>query len=311
FIELPEDSDMFETIDSKDLTASENEAFLSRFYRKLKRVRSLDFSKLKRSKTCQFYCEPAIQNRDSGVGESLRDAQPSVRIMINHCLRCLRKKGLMNKIIQRRLQEREMMATPYNQITLPSTLYPKFSTTHVPLSYHDLFGGWISFKKKQNQNLDGTTEQLKVRGFRKLLFRVKKKEIVVEDRLDDDYINNYDDASNNSSIIDFGKVEEKVREVIPVILIGIILICLVFFTLIFPVFSFLNTCLIDFRTNMIILCNVCCCRDPKYHLVKRECRKEGIYIPKYRKYQKLMKTYKAAAIARAKMKEKKVNVENT
>ncbi|GFS65624.1 hypothetical protein TNIN_94621 [Trichonephila inaurata madagascariensis] len=49
----------------------------------------------------------------------------------------------------------------------------------------------------------------------------------------------------------------------------------------------------------------------EYQLVKQECEKEGIYIPKYRKYQKLMKTYKAAAIARAKKKEEEENAESS
>ncbi|GFV64550.1 hypothetical protein TNCV_4965311 [Trichonephila clavipes] len=53
-------------------------------------------------------------------------------------------------------------------------------------------------------------------------------------------------------------------------------------------------------------------RSPsEYQLVKQECEKEGIYIPNYRKYQKLMKTYKAAAIARAKKKEEEENVESS
>ncbi|GFY46567.1 uncharacterized protein TNIN_491951 [Trichonephila inaurata madagascariensis] len=100
---------MFETLDSADLNPVRDESLLNTFFRKLKRVRDLDLSKLRRSRTCQFYCEPAIANRDSGVGGSLHDAEPLVRIMINHCLRCLRRKGFMNKIMQRRLQKREVV----------------------------------------------------------------------------------------------------------------------------------------------------------------------------------------------------------
>ncbi|GFS65622.1 hypothetical protein TNIN_94611 [Trichonephila inaurata madagascariensis] len=40
------------------------------------------------------------------------------------------------------------------------------------------------------------------------------------------------------------------------------------------------------------------------NLLNKNVRKEGIYIPKYRKYQKLMKTYKAAAIAKSKEEER-------
>ncbi|GFQ67963.1 uncharacterized protein TNCT_292901, partial [Trichonephila clavata] len=262
FIELPEDSDIFETIDSADLTHVQDESFLNRFFRKLKRVRDLDLSKLKRSRTCQFYCEPAIENRDSGVGASLHDAEPLVRIMINHCLRCLRRKGFMNKIMQRRLQKREVLATPNNQVTLPTTLHKKFSTTHTPLPYHEFFGGWISFKEKQNQYSERFNEPKKLRGFRKLLFKVKKEEIVVKERFDEDYTSNYEDVPDDSGGIDFEKIEEIFREVVPLILIGLILLCGIFFTLIFPIFSFLKTCCTGFRTNIIIICNVCFCCDP-------------------------------------------------
>ncbi|GFQ69713.1 uncharacterized protein TNCT_470341 [Trichonephila clavata] len=280
FIELPEDSDIFETIDSADLTHVQDESFLNRFFRKLKRVRDLDLSKLKRSRTCQFYCEPAIENRDSGVGASLHDAEPLVRVMINHCLRCLRRKGFMNKIMQRRLQKREVLATPNNQKNRPNI-------------------------RRDSMNVKGCEV------FRKLLFKVKKEEIVVKERFDEDYTSNYEDVPDDSGGIDFEKIEEIFREVVPLILIGLILLCGIFFTLIFPIFSFLKTCCTGFRTNIIIICNVCFCCDPKYQLVKQECEKEGIYIPKYRNYQKLMKTYKAAAIARAKKKEEEENAESS
>ncbi|GFV64547.1 uncharacterized protein TNCV_4965281 [Trichonephila clavipes] len=187
FMELPEDSDMFETLDSADMNPVRDESFLNTFFRKLKRVRDLDLSRLRRSRTCQFYCEPAIENRDSGVGGSLHDAEPLVRVMINHCLRCLRRKGFMHKIMQRRLQKREALATPNNQVTLPSTLHKKFSRTNTPLPYHNFFGGWISFNEKQNQYSNVMNKPLKMRGFRKLLFKVKKEEIVVKERFDEDY----------------------------------------------------------------------------------------------------------------------------
>lgn len=113
FMQIPslEDSDSLDLLGPEDILPNEGGTFLRRFHHKFKRVQRLDLSKLKRTKSCRFYCQPAILNHESGVGSSLKyEEEPSVKIYINHCLSCLRKKGYMDKITEYRLRKRDMVS---------------------------------------------------------------------------------------------------------------------------------------------------------------------------------------------------------
>ncbi|GIY78738.1 uncharacterized protein CDAR_116911 [Caerostris darwini] len=313
YIELPEDSERFFAIDDKQLVESEGKSFMERFQSKLKRVRSLDLSKLKRSNSCRFYCQPAVENRDSGVGDSLRSGKPNVRIMINHCLRCLRRKGHMEKIMERKLFERGMLATPSNEITLPSShSKTQTATTSKQMPYHILFGGWISFNNDSNQDSDREWRSSKMQGLRKLLwkpnkpgkFAATKRPIVIGDRDNEDYVNNYEDVPKGFSM-DFGKLEDKSRDLVPQIFIGAFIFFGMIFIIIFPCLNFVNMCFDNFRTNVSICCYILFCLDPKYKLVKEMCQQQDIYIPKYLKYKKLMRKYRKASRKKEKMDKKK------
>ncbi|XP_055934444.1 uncharacterized protein LOC129963885 [Argiope bruennichi] len=139
-----------------------------------------------------------------------------------------------------------------------------------------------------------------MQGFRKLLSDtqsnrknvVTKRAIIIGDRLDEDYINNYENIPDGFGGIDFGKLEEKIRDLAPNIFIGAFVFFGVLFIVLFPVINFINMCIDDFRANCHLFGYILCCRDPKYSLVKKECKRKGVFIPKYRKYQKLMKKYK-------------------
>lgn len=113
FMRIPslEDTDSLDLLGPGDILPSEGGSFLRRFHSKFDRVRRLDLSKLKRTKSCRFYCQPAILNHESGTGSSLKDEEPSVKIFINHCLGCLRKKGYMDKITEYRLRKRDMVSS--------------------------------------------------------------------------------------------------------------------------------------------------------------------------------------------------------
>ncbi|CAL1277602.1 unnamed protein product [Larinioides sclopetarius] len=303
-MELPVDTDASHDADDQELEPSKDTSFLERFHRKLKRVRSLDLSRLKRAKSCRFYCRPAVGNRDTGVGGSLKDTRPYVRVMIHHCLRCLRRKGYMSKIMERKFLEKELIATPSSQTTSPSDPQKKQVIVANKLHpYHHVFGGWISLHKDGQRYPSDVKEP--IRGFRRLLNDAKndrknvitRRAIIIGDRLDEDYVNNYEDIPDGFGGIDFGKLEEKIRDWAPNIFLGAFVFFGILFVILFPVINFINMCVDDFRTNCRLFCNILCCRDPKYTLVKKECKRKGIFIPKYRKYKKLMKRHKKLQIS--------------
>lgn len=100
------DSDTLDLLGPGDILPDKDGSFLRRFHKKVNRVRSLDL-RLKQDKSCRFFCQPAVRNHESGVGSSLVDSEHSVQIYIHHCLRCLRKKGLIEKVTEYRMRRRD------------------------------------------------------------------------------------------------------------------------------------------------------------------------------------------------------------
>ncbi|GBO44377.1 hypothetical protein AVEN_147478-1, partial [Araneus ventricosus] len=163
------------------------------------------------------------------------------------------------------------IATPSFQTTSPNTPQKKQSRVgNKPHPYHNIFGGWISLSKDQDRYPFDGKEPEKIRGFRRLLSDtqsdrknvITRKAIIIGDRLDEDYINNYEDIPVGFGGIDFGKLEEKIRDWAPNIFIGAFVFFGILFVVLFPVINFINMCVDDFRTNCRLFCNILCCRDP-------------------------------------------------
>ncbi|KAG8197242.1 hypothetical protein JTE90_007494 [Oedothorax gibbosus] len=188
---LEEDTDILDLLGPGDILPDKDGSFLRRFYRKVNRVRGLDL-RLKQDKSCRFYCQPAIRNHESGVGSSLQDSEASVKIYIHLCLRCLRKKGLMDKVTEYRMRRRDTLrrkdrstngnkrtndykkyATPSNQVTSPKVQTNFNPGNKKQLPHHAVFGGWIShaLDKVDNKHRQEDFYKVNTKGFRKLLGR--------------------------------------------------------------------------------------------------------------------------------------------
>ncbi|KAG8197241.1 hypothetical protein JTE90_007494 [Oedothorax gibbosus] len=169
---LEEDTDILDLLGPGDILPDKDGSFLRRFYRKVNRVRGLDL-RLKQDKSCRFYCQPAIRNHESGVGSSLQDSEASVKIYIHLCLRCLRKKGLMDKVTEYRMRRRDTYATPSNQVTSPKVQTNFNPGNKKQLPHHAVFGGWIShaLDKVDNKHRQEDFYKVNTKGFRKLLGR--------------------------------------------------------------------------------------------------------------------------------------------
>ena len=109
-MDVPEDSDSLDvsSILDDDTFGSSERFSLKNLHHKLNRVQSLNLKKLEKSKHCRFQCKHAIDYYNSGVRMSLTKAEPKVRIMMFHCIHCLKSKGLMGKIRERSRQKREL-----------------------------------------------------------------------------------------------------------------------------------------------------------------------------------------------------------
>ncbi|KAG8197257.1 hypothetical protein JTE90_007505 [Oedothorax gibbosus] len=307
---LEEDPDTIDLLNPGDLLPDKDGSFLRRFHRKVNRVRGLDLRR-KQDKSCGFYCQPATHNHESGVGSSLTDSVPSVKIYIHHCLRCLRKKGHMDKVTEYRMGRRDTFATPSSQVTSSNVKANWSNGNKNTFQHHAVFGGWLSqaLDKVENKHRQADFYSVNTRRSRKLLARsvkprrfqaVTKKAVIIGKQIEDDYVNNYEDVPSDEDLFDFEKVEENTRTIISDVLLGVFIFFAVFFIIIFPIASFFSMCCKDFRGNLSLVGYILCCRDPKYKLVKELCERKNLFIPKYRRYNNIMKKYKDVA-------EKKVN----
>ncbi|XP_035205131.1 uncharacterized protein LOC118180099 [Stegodyphus dumicola] len=304
FVKLPYNTDSVdEDLNfNEDILGPDNAPSMTGFRKKFNRLKNINLKTLKRSKNCRFECQPAIENHVSDARMSLSDKRPYAKIMINHCLKCLRSKGYMEKVMDRSRYKRDLQMTPYIEPTNPLKDHPVTITTKQ--GKHFIFGGWLSDMMNPNQKQKNQQDFVKDLEFRKSrillalpwmenskLLKATKEPIVIGGKLDDDYENNYEDDQNDDDVPDLDKLEKKTQDSISYFIFGAFAFLCVLSVFVFPVTDFLRMFVLNCRSNSLIICDILRCRDPKYRLVKEMCETSGVPITSYKVYKKLMERY--------------------
>ncbi|XP_023237534.1 uncharacterized protein LOC111636500 [Centruroides sculpturatus] len=107
------------------------------------------------------------------------------------------------------------------------------------------------------------------------------------------YVNNYEEAGSEKRFVaDLENLDRGIQRYVTYVVVGAVLVSALIFLLLIPLGRCCFLCVRHPRRNLYYFLDCCCfCRRPSYRGAKALARREGIKIPEYNEYRRLLADY--------------------